>query len=111
MNIDLEKIEVKVKVIEEKKLKAIISLVIGDIIIKGFRVSESKFFNEMGDMLWLTPPSYMGGGRYHPIFYMPDKELWKQLEKRIWDEYYRQLKEYHKKRFDLADDDIPIVNP
>ena len=111
MNTDLEKIEVKVKVIEEKKLKAIISLNFGDFIVKGFRVAESKYANEKGDNLWLTPPSYPdGGGRYHPIFYMPNKELWQQLEKKIWDEYYRQKDEHYKKRFDLSDGDVPIVN-
>ncbi|OGN25935.1 MAG: hypothetical protein A3B17_01340 [Candidatus Yanofskybacteria bacterium RIFCSPLOWO2_01_FULL_45_72] len=108
---DIEKIEIKVKIIEEKKLKAIITINFGDFVIKGFRVAESEYPNERGDKLWITPPSYRdGSGRYHPIFFMPDKELWEQLKKKMWDEYYRQLNEYHKKRFDLTDDNIPIIN-
>ena len=104
MYLDFEEIEVKIKVIEEKKLKAIISLGIGDIIVKGFRIAESEYVNEQGEKLWLTPPSYRdGGGRYHPIFYMPDKKLWQQLEKKIWEEYYRQNEAHYKKRFDLDD--------
>mgnify|MGYP001588880994 FL=1 len=111
MNINIEKVEVKIKFIEEKKLKAIMSLNFGDFVVKGFRVAQSEYPNESGDNLWITPPSYRdGGGRYHPIFFMPDKELWKQLEKRLWEEYYRQNKEHYKKRFDLNDEDIPIVN-
>jgi|SRR3989344_2711559 len=108
---DIEKIEIKIKVIEEKKLKAIITVNFGDFVVKGFRIAESEYLNERGEKLWLTPPVFRdGGGRYHPIFFIPDKELWKKLEKKIWDEYDRQLNQYHKKRFDLTDDDIPIVN-
>lgn len=119
MELDIQKIEVKVKFIEEKKLKAIIALnLYGCVVVKGFRVAESEFANENGDKLWLTPPSYRdGGGHYHPIFFMPDKELWKQLERRIWGEYYRQRDEHYRKRFDLpkkvvdlTDDDIPMLS-
>lgn len=111
MILDLEKIQIKVKVIEEKKLKAIISLDFGDYVVKGFRITDSVYANEQGEMLWLMPPSYRdGGGRYHPIFFMPDKEDWKRLEKRIFDEYHAQEKEYFKKRLDLTDEDIPIIN-
>lgn len=105
MNID--EIKVKIKFIEEKKLKAIISLDSGVFIIKGFRIMESEFENKHGDKLWLTPPSYQDlGGRYHPIFFIPNKELWEELEEKIWKEYYRQRDEYYKKQFDLKDSDL-----
>ena len=102
MIITKDKIKVKIKFIEAQKLKAIISLNFEDFIIKGFRVSESEFENDKGEKLWLTPPSYRdSGGRYHPIFYIPHKELWKELENFIWDEYKAQSEEHYKKRFDL----------
>ena len=111
MIFELDKIGIKVKVIEEKKLKAIISLDFGDVSIKGFRISESEYANEQGDKLWLVPPSYRdGGGRYHPMFYMPDKNLWKCLEKKVFEEYHIQERQHFKKRLDLTDDDIPIIN-
>lgn len=108
MKINIDEISVKIKFIEEKKLKAIITLDFGDFVVRGFRVQESnKKANSKGDMLWLTPPSYRdGGGRYHPMFFIPDKEnLWHPLEEKIWEEYYKQKEEYYKKRFDIGDDD------
>ena len=107
MNINLDEIQVKIKFVEQKKLKAIITLDFGDFVIKGFRVMESEYKNESGDNLWLLPPSYKSGfGKYHPMFFMPDKEQWKELEKFLWDEYYRQSKEYNKKKFDLEDAEL-----
>lgn len=110
MNLNPSTINVKIKVVEEKKLKAIISISFGDFVIKGFRIMESEYANANGDKLWVTPPCYNdSGGRFHPIFYMPNKELWQELEKIIWNEYYKQMGEYYKKRFDLTDDN-PITD-
>lgn len=101
MKIDIEKISVKVKVLEDKKTKAIISLDFGDFVVKGFRIQESNYENDSGDKLWLTPPSYQGGPKWHPIFFVPDEKLWSILAKKIWEEYYRQKDEYHKKFFGI----------
>lgn len=112
MNFDLSQITVKIKIIEERKLKAIISIDLGiGVIVKGFRVSESEYANDRGDKLWLTPPSYRdGGGRFHPIFFMPDKEQWKRLEDKVWEEYSKALTKHYQKRLDISDEDIPIIN-
>ncbi len=107
MKININEIGVKIKFLEQEKLKAIIGLHFGDFTIKGFRVMKSNYKNDYGDELWLTPPSYQGGnGSYHSIFYIPNKELWKELEKKIWNEYKKQKENYHKKQFDLDDDEI-----
>lgn len=107
MKINIEEIQVKIKFVEQQILKAIIGLDFGDFTIKGFRVMKSEYKNDYGEELWLTPPSYQGaGGHYHPIFFVPDKELWKKLEKKIWEEYHIQLEEFHKKQFGLKDEDI-----
>lgn len=99
---EIEKIGIKIKFIEEKELKAIITLDFGDFLIKGFRVSDSQYENRRGDKRWLTPPTYKDrGGRYHAMFFIPNKELWEQLEDKIWDEYEKQYPEYYKKKFDI----------
>lgn len=106
MKIKLEEISLKIKILEDKKTKAIIGLDFGDFVVRGFRVIESQFDNMNGEKLWLTPPSYLGGGRYHPIFFMPDKEQWQELEKIIWKEYKIKQDEHYKKRLGLSDDDM-----
>lgn len=115
MSINYEDISIKVKVIEGQKLKAIISVDFGDFVVKGFRVMVSQYTNPKGDNLWLTPPSYRStGGKYHPIFFMPNKSLWESLQAKIWDEYYKQTDAHFKKRMnvqeetiDISDEDIP----
>ena len=105
MKINLEEIVFKIKILEDKKTKAIIGLDFGDIVVRGFRIIESQFENVNGEKLWLTPPSYQGGGRYHPIFFMPDKAQWQELEKRIWVEYATKKDEHYKKRLGVTDDE------
>lgn len=105
MKIKIEEITTKIKILDDKKTKAIIGLDFGEFVVRGFRIQESQYKNEKGDSLWLTPPSYLGGGRYHPIFFVPDKELWKELESRIWKDYYEQLDKHYKKKFDLKDNE------
>jgi len=110
MRINLDEIGIKVKVVENLKLKAIIGLDFGDFVVKGFRVMTSDFPNPRGDKLWLTPPSYQSsGGRYHPIFFMPDKQGWEALQAKIWEAYYSQNKEHFKKRLDVGDDEIIAI--
>jgi len=92
------------KIVEMDKLKAIVSIDFGDFKIKGFRVNASDYENERGEKLWITPPSYPDGSRrYHPIFYIPNKELWKKVESKLLDEYQKASKEHYEKRFDLND--------
>ncbi|MBI4158116.1 MAG: hypothetical protein HY505_00625 [Candidatus Yanofskybacteria bacterium] len=102
MRLNIEDIKIKVKVVDIGKLKAIISLDFGEYVVKGFRVQTSQYKNDRGDELWLTPPSYSDkAGRYHPIFFMPQKDLWQELEKKIWEEYYFQKDGHYKKVYDL----------
>jgi len=107
MKINIEEIAVKIKFTEQKILKAIIGLDFGDFSVKGFRIMESQFESVRKDKLWLTPPSYRDmGGRYHPIFFIPDKELWEQLEAKIYEEYFKHLEEHHKKQYGIENGDI-----
>lgn len=105
MSIDLEKLQVRVKPIEHDQLKAILSLDFGDWVIKGFRVLKSRYENQRGEYLWLVPPAYEDkNGKYHPIFFVINKELWQSLEGRIWEEYHREMEAHYKKRFDLQEE-------
>lgn len=110
MKINPDEITVKIKFTEAKKIKAIITLDFQSFVVKGFRIQESQYENIKKDKLWLTPPSYAdSGGRWHPIFFIPDKELWKEIELKIWDEYDIQQIEHFKKRMDLSNEDIKII--
>ncbi len=108
MKINFDEIRIKVK-ITEGKIKAIVSLDFGDFIVKGFRIQESQYENTRGQKLWLTPPAYLGGGRYHPIFFAPDKAVWEKLEAQIWDSYDTANKEHYKKIYDLKDEDADEI--
>ena len=103
MKIDIAEIQLKIKILEDKKTLAIIGLDCGDFVVKGFRIVPSKFPNVNGEMLWLMPPSYQGGGRYHPMFFFPDKELWKKLEEKVWKEYKVKKDEHYKKMLGVTD--------
>ncbi len=109
MKIKISEIKLKIKILDDKKTKAIIGLDFGDFVVRGFRIIESKFPNLNGDMLWLTPPSYLGGGRYHPIFYLPNKDYWLELEKRIYMEYQIANDEHFKKRLGIKDKDLEDI--
>jgi len=104
MKIKIEEIKVKIKIIEEKEMKAIITLDFGDFVVRGFRVRISEYEDARGDKLWLMPPSYKGGVKWHPIFFMPDKELWAKLEDKIMREYKAKDKEYYKKKLGITED-------
>lgn len=106
MKIKIEEIQTKIKILEDKKTRAIIGLDFGDFVIKGFRIMDSKFPNINGENLWLIPPSYQGGGHYHPMIFFPDKELWQKIEKMIWDEYEIKKKEHYKKYMGVKDVDL-----
>ena len=106
MKIDIEKIEIKLRILDQKKVKAIVNLDFGDFVVRGFRIMESQFENMNNDRLWLIPPSYYSGNRYHPVFFIIEKNLWKELEARIWDEYGKKRDEYYKKQYGITDEDL-----
>lgn len=111
LNNGIKSLKYSVKIVDMGKLRAIVTLDLGIIKIKGFRVNFSDYKNEDGDELWVIPPSYQDSGhRYHPIFFCPDKELWKKITKEIIVEYKKASEEYHKKRFDLDDNNEKEIN-
>ena len=106
LGIKIDDLKFYFKIVEMDKLKAIVSIDFGDFKIKGFRVNTSDYENERGEKIWITPPSYRdGAGRYHPIFFLPNKELWKKIESKLLDEYHKASTEHYKKRLDLDDEE------
>jgi len=105
MKINIEEVKIGIKILEDKKTKAIISLDFGDLVIRGFRITESQYENKQGDKLWLIPPSYLGGGRYHPMCFLPNKDLWDNLENRIWNEYKIKKDNHYKKMLGVTDEE------
>jgi DNA-binding cell septation regulator SpoVG len=92
MNIKIEDIEVNMKLIknENRKEKAVAILSVGFFKIKGFRIMTSDYSNPYGDKLWVAVPAYVGRfGKYHNMFFCENKNFWKQIEEKIWEEFYR----------------------
>lgn len=106
MKIKIGEIQIKIRIVEEEKLKAIVGLDFGDFIIRGFRIQKSDYENARGEKLWLTPPAYNGGGHWHPLFFMPDKELWAKLEDKILSEYQKKEKEHYAKKLGIKADEL-----
>jgi len=91
MNFDIENIKIEIKLTNDEKMKAMVSLDFGDFKVKGFRVMTSKFENERGDELWVVPPSYIGKDKkYHPMFFAENKVYWKKLEQKIIEEFRKK---------------------
>lgn len=106
MKINVDEIKLQIKILEDRKTKAIIALDFGEFVVRGYRITESKYENANGERLWLVPPSYPGGGKYHPIAYFTDKNLWLEVEKRIWKEFEVQKEEHFKKFMKVKDEDL-----
>lgn len=103
MEIDIEGILIKVKLITEGKLKAIVSLDFDSFVLRGFRIQESQYEDGKGRKLWIVPPSYRGGVKYHPIVFFPDKNIWEEIQERIFDAYQEAQKNRYGKAFDLSE--------
>lgn len=112
MNLNPKEVKIIIKLIDEPKLKAIISLDFGDFLVKGFRIITSKKYpNQKGDLLWFVPPAYNGGGKWRPLFFCPNKELWKEVESIVFEEYYRQQRRIMAERMDVEGVDLDNIFP
>ncbi|MDQ3089785.1 MAG: hypothetical protein M3Q24_01355 [bacterium] len=85
----MNEIKIKIKLSDKQNLKATVVVDFGDFTVKGFRLSHSEHMNENlnGEMLYLQPPSYRAGRSYQKIFYLNDIEVWKELERKVYEEY------------------------
>ena len=100
----IEKIEVDVKLTEdpEAREKAVVNITLGPFKVKGFRIQPSKYPNRRGEYIWIAPPSYRSRkGQWHREFHCEDKDLWEEIEDKIYEEYNRKK--------EMKDNEIPIV--
>ncbi len=105
MTINFQNAIVKVK-LTEGAMKAICALDFGgELVIRGFRIRDSEHENDRGEKLWVTPPSYMGGGKWHPTAFFPDKAVWKLVEGKILDAYQEALKNRYTKAYGLSQEE------
>ncbi|MBM2820828.1 MAG: hypothetical protein HW405_588 [Candidatus Berkelbacteria bacterium] len=81
--------DIEIKLIEDEKWKAIVALRFGKMVIRGFRIRVSEVSNE----LWVVPPSIQNQKtrKYHPIFFLEDKEQWNQIQQMILDKFDEAL--------------------
>lgn len=89
----LDDTKIKVKITDSKGMQAMITVDFGLFNIKGFRIRKSDYRNRRGESLWLTPPSYVTGGKYHPMFFSENKVFWEKLEDKIYDAFNLALME------------------
>jgi len=80
-------------------VKAVANVTLGPFKIKGFKILESQYPN---NPIYAKPPSYRGKtGKFYDTVYCEDKELWKEIEQIIIDEYNR--------RKESTEPEIPIT--
>jgi hypothetical protein len=77
---DIDNINITVRPSDKGDTKAIVNISYDDIEINGFRISKSKYDD---NELWVQPPAYPSGGKYHKIFFLNNEAKWKQLEEKI----------------------------
>jgi len=97
MKIDVEKLKFKIRLIEDKKWKAIVTIDFGDFNIKGYRVWDSEFMGKHGEYLWITPPVYNSGFGFKSIVYIK-KYVWEEIEKELVKAYLLYLSETAEER-------------
>jgi len=75
--------DIEIKLIEDEKWKAIVTLRFEKMVVRGFRIRVSDVSSE----LWVVPPSLYNQTtkKYHPIFFLEDKEQWAVIKKMILD--------------------------
>ena len=67
MKIKIEEITTKIKILDDKKTKAIIGLDFGELWLGALEYKNHNTKTKRRSAM-ANSPSYLGGGRYHPIF-------------------------------------------
>ena len=81
MKIKIEEITTKIKILDDKKTKAIIGLDFGEFVVRGLEYKNHNTKTKRRSAM-ANSPSYLGGGRYHPIFLYQTKICGKSLNQK-----------------------------
>lgn len=104
---NLEDLEIKVKINEQKNMLAQVELDYGDLKLYGFRVMKSKF----ADGLFIQPPSVRAGTKWLWLTKINNPEKWNELQNMIKEKYLDKKTRYDKGEFETEDidpEDIPF---
>lgn len=107
MSIKIDEIKVEIKLSDKPNLKARAVVNFGEFTVKGFRlsVSEHESNNLDQEKLWLQPPSYLAGRKWQPVFFIENKDVWRALERKVYEEY-KKCKLEKDKDFDIPWEEI-----
>ena len=105
--INIDDIEVIIKIKGEGKLKATAILKQKNMSIKVFRIIDSEFENKSGDKIWVQPPSYHAG-KYHTMLYLEPKEEWTKIEERVIQQFKMSYDYYYMKKLNVKDGEVEI---
>ena len=93
MNIDIQDIDVKIKLLKSDTTFAQATVILFGIWEeKGWRVSKSKIEHPVfHDYIWVQPPCYSTGfGKWQDIVYINNHQLYQEVHTKILDSYYRE---------------------
>ena len=83
MNIDLNDIEIKIKLLKSEATLAQVTVVLfGEWVEKGWRISKSKIEHPtFHEYLWIQAPSYSTGyGKWQDIVFIENKRLYEEVQ-------------------------------
>jgi sRNA-binding carbon storage regulator CsrA len=105
LSLTIDNIEVFLKPIKTGNDLASVSIIIGEeITIHGFRISKSQQIHpKFQEKIWIQPPKYRLGPFYKLLVFIHRKELYSELEEKIYDKF-NQMKQ--RGGFDRIDEDV-----
>lgn len=85
----IDDVSVKVKIVGSDKLLAQAQVIFGDLIeTKGWRIMPSHVAHpKFQEKLWIQPPVYKAGFKWHPLVFVTDELLYGQIEEKIYNTY------------------------
>ena len=90
MKLDINEFTFQFKFKDDPQMPAVLTLLIGQFQIRGFRIMKSKFA-DASKTHYLTPPANrLGNGKFIKLFWA-DKEDWALLEKRALEQFDEEL--------------------
>lgn len=112
LSISIDDIEVFLKPIKTGNDLASVNIIIGELFsIRGFRISKSQNIHpRFQEAIWIQPPKYFYGGFYHIMFFVNDKNLYSELEEKIYNTFnqMKQRGEFNRMNEDVNPYDVPI---
>ena len=116
MNINDESVKITITMKDKDNLiaNATVSVkteIYGWITIKNFCIWKSPILNDrIQEQINITPPSFRGVGKFHPLIFVEDEKLWHALESRIYDAFHleRSKKSMDGNNEGVDPEDIPF---